>query len=59
MYRDVAHEFNAPLTPFLLEGVASDPKLMQDDGLHPVDAAEAKVLDNVWPAIASVLGTLK
>ena len=59
MYRDVAHEFNAPLVPFLLEGVASDPKLMQDDGLHPVAAAEPKVLDNVWPSIASVMSALQ
>ena len=58
MYRDVAREFNAPLVPFLLEGMASDPKLMQDDGLHPVAAAEPKVLDTVWPAIAPLLGTL-
>ena len=59
MYRDVAHEFNAPLVPFLLEGVASDPKLMQDDGLHPVAAAEPMVLDNVWPSIASMMSALQ
>ncbi len=59
MYRDAAHEFNVPLVPFLLEGVASDPKLMQDDGLHPVAAAEAKVLDNVLLVIASVLSALR
>jgi acyl-CoA thioesterase-1 len=58
MYRDVAHEFNAPLVPFLLEGVASDPKLMQDDGLHPTAAAEPKVLDNVWLWIAPMMSTL-
>jgi acyl-CoA thioesterase-1 len=58
MYRDIAQEFNAPLVPFLLEGVASDPALMQDDGLHPLAAAESKVLDNVWPIIAPLLNTL-
>jgi len=59
MYRDVAHEFNVPLVPFLLEGIASDPTLMQDDGLHPLAAAEPKVLDNVWPSIESMLGALR
>jgi acyl-CoA thioesterase I len=59
MYRDVAHEFNVPLVPFLLEGIASDPTLMQDDGLHPVAAAEPKVLDNVWPLITSMMSTLQ
>ncbi len=56
MYRDEAHDFNVPLVPFLLAGVADDPALMQDDGLHPVAAAEPKLLDNVWPALAGVLG---
>src|SRR5476651_909821 len=58
MYRDEARNFNVPLVPFLLEGVAQDPKLMQDDGLHPVAAAEPKVLDNVWPEVATALRTL-
>jgi acyl-CoA thioesterase-1 len=55
MYRDAARDFNAPLLPFLLEGVADDPKLMQEDGLHPVAAAEPKVLENVWPVLGPVL----
>jgi acyl-CoA thioesterase-1 len=58
MYRDIAREFNAPLVPFLLEGVATDPKLMQDDGLHPLAAAEPRVLDTVWPVLAPVLKEL-
>ncbi len=56
MYRDVAREFNVPLVPFVLDGVAQDPKLMQDDGLHPLAAGEPKVLDNVWPALQQALG---
>jgi acyl-CoA thioesterase-1 len=57
MYRDIAREFNVPLVPFLLEGVADDAKLMQDDGLHPLAAAEPKVLDNVWPLLRAALGS--
>ena len=59
MYRDVAREFNAPLVPFLLEGVATDPKLMQDDGLHPLAAAEPHVLETVWPVLEPVLKELR
>lgn len=51
IYRDAAAEFNVPLVPFLLDGVALDPELMQDDGLHPRAAAEPKLLANVWPAL--------
>jgi acyl-CoA thioesterase-1 len=56
MYRDAAREFNVPLVPFLLDGVAQDPKLMQDDGMHPLAAGEPKVLDNVWPTLKTAVG---
>jgi len=59
MYRDIATEFNVPLVPFLLAGVATDPKLMQDDGLHPLAAGEPKVLDNVWPTLKKSLDSLR
>jgi acyl-CoA thioesterase-1 len=58
IYRDAAADFNVPLVPFLLDGVAQDPALMQDDGLHPRAAAEPKVLANVWPALESALRTV-
>ncbi|NCT67168.1 MAG: arylesterase [Rhodanobacteraceae bacterium] len=58
MYRDLAAEFNAPLLPFLLDGVAQDPALMQGDGLHPTAAGQPKVLDNVWPVLAPALKAL-
>lgn len=55
MYRDLAREFNVPLVPFLLEGVALDAALMQDDGLHPNAQAQPRVLENVWPALEGML----
>ncbi len=55
MYRDLAAEFNVPLVPFLLEGVALDPDLMQADGLHPRAAAQPRLLENVWAVLAPVL----
>jgi acyl-CoA thioesterase-1 len=58
LYRGLAHEFNVPLVPFLLEGVALDPDLMQDDGLHPKAAAEPRVLDNVWKVLEPALKAL-
>ena len=58
MYRDLSGEFNVPLVPFLLEGVALDPTMMQDDGLHPVATAQPKLLENVWPALEKALSGL-
>jgi acyl-CoA thioesterase-1 len=59
MYRDLAAEFNAPLLPFLLDGVATEPTLMQDDGLHPKAEGEPKVLENVWPVLEPALKSLR
>ncbi|MFA7321922.1 MAG: arylesterase [Dokdonella sp.] len=56
MYRDLAAEFNVPLVPFLLEGVALDDSLMQPDGLHPTAAAQPMVLANVLPVVMKALG---
>ena len=35
MFARVAGRYQLPLIPFLLEGVAANPQLMQEDGLHP------------------------
>lgn len=54
-YAQLAKDDHAGLVPFLLQGIALHPELMQEDGLHPTAAAQPKVLDNVWPALAKML----
>ncbi len=55
IYADVAKRTGAALVPFLLDGVATDDALMQADGIHPTAAAQERLLDNVWPALKSLL----
>ncbi|MBU6247072.1 MAG: arylesterase [Xanthomonadaceae bacterium] len=55
VYADLARQKHVALVPFLLDGVALDPSLMQDDGLHPTAAGEPRVLANVWPALEPLL----
>ncbi|SFS06219.1 acyl-CoA thioesterase-1 [Dyella sp. OK004] len=55
VYADLAGQKRTALVPFLLDGVALDPKLMQDDGLHPTAAGEPRVLDNVWGGLRPLL----
>ena len=52
---EVAGETDSMLAPFMLDGVATDPALMQDDGLHPNPAAQARLLQNILPTIQAVL----
>ena len=55
IYRDLARARNTALVPFLLEGVALTPGLMQPDGIHPRAAAQPRLLDNVWPYLEPLL----
>ena len=53
--RKVARREKVPLVPHLLGGVAEHWNLMQADGLHPTAEAQARLLDNVWPALEPLL----
>lgn len=55
VYAGLARSRQVALVPFLLEGVALNPALMQDDGLHPVASAEPMVLETVWRSLAPLL----
>jgi acyl-CoA thioesterase-1 len=54
-YQILAKKHSAVLVPFLLEGVAGNPDLIQADGLHPTAAAQVKILENVWPVLTKML----
>ena len=55
MYPGIAKQYHLPFVPFLLERVALDPTLMQDDGLHPNARGEPLVLDTVWQGLEPLL----
>jgi acyl-CoA thioesterase I len=39
------------LVPFFLEGFGEDLSYFQPDRIHPTEAAQPKMLANVWPAL--------
>jgi acyl-CoA thioesterase I len=55
VFPDLANKYHLPLVPFLLAGVALDPALMQDDGMHPNERGQPPLLDNVWPYLKPLL----
>jgi acyl-CoA thioesterase-1 len=55
LYRELADEFGVALVPFLLEGVATQPGMMQTDGIHPTAAAQPRLAANVWPHLEPLL----
>jgi len=56
LYGDLARQYKLPSVPFLLEKVAPDETLFQDDGIHPTAAAQPRLLDEVWPHLQPMLG---
>ena len=57
-FERAAKQVGAVLVPFLLKGVAdvADPTaLFQADRIHPREAAQPTMLENVWPALRPML----
>lgn len=55
VFLELARENKATLIPFLLAGVAGDPKLNLPDLIHPNEQGHQLVAANVWRALEPVL----
>lgn len=54
-FAELAEKHGAALLPFLLEPIATEREAFQADNLHPVAAAQPRLLDHVWPALEPLL----
>ena len=55
IYSQIAGQYSLAFVPFLLEGIAQDPQLLQADGIHPGAAAQGAMLDHVWSALGPLI----
>jgi acyl-CoA thioesterase-1 len=58
LFEKVAKQHKAAVVPFLLKGVADGPeptRLFQADRIHPLEEAQPRMLDNVWPELKKLL----
>lgn len=55
LYADVALKHKAAFLPFLLDGVAGNPRLNQPDGIHPTAEGYRIVVDHLWPHLKPML----
>ena len=55
IYPKLSKKYNLPLIPFLLEGVALDPSLNQQDGIHPNKEGTIKVSETIKKSIINIL----
>jgi acyl-CoA thioesterase-1 len=58
LFYKVARDRSATFMPFLLEGVAGDPAMNQDDGIHPTAAAHKLIAANIYDKLKPLLDDL-
>ncbi|HXX83451.1 MAG TPA: arylesterase [Casimicrobiaceae bacterium] len=56
-FAEVAKAHRVALVPFFFEGFGEDDAMFQGDRIHPVAAAQPKLLDNVWRELKPLLDT--
>ena len=55
----VARRAKITLMPFLLDGVAADPRLNQADGIHLTAVGQQMIADRLWPYLRLLLRLIK
>ncbi len=55
IFPDLANKNEIKLIPFLLDGVAGNPDLNLEDGIHPTAEGQKIVANNVWTILKDVL----
>ncbi|WP_404326954.1 arylesterase [Aerophototrophica crusticola] len=59
LYPELAKKYDVAFYPFFLEGVAMDPKLNLDDGMHPTAEGVAVIVKGILPVVTGVLDKMK
>jgi acyl-CoA thioesterase-1 len=59
IYPEIAAAYDALLYPFFLEGVATDPRLNQRDGIHPTAAGVAIIVTGILPKTEELLARVR
>jgi acyl-CoA thioesterase-1 len=55
IYSDLAAQHGVLLYPFFLDGVATDPKLNQRDGMHPTAAGVNVIVERILPKVQELI----
>jgi acyl-CoA thioesterase-1 len=59
MFARLAARHDVPLYPFFLDGVAGNPALNLDDGIHPTRAGVEEIVRRMLPSVEAFLKTLR
>jgi len=59
IYPDLASQNGLLLYPFFLDGIATDARLNQRDGLHPTTAGVAKIVQGILPKVEELIARVR
>lgn len=59
IYPELAKQYDVPLYPFFLDGVAADATLNQADGMHPTAQGVDVIVSRILPSVEALLATIK
>lgn len=55
LYNRLSDQYKVPLVPRMLDQVAENRALMQEDGIHPKAEAQPQIMQNVWAGLEPML----
>jgi acyl-CoA thioesterase I len=55
IYPELAERHGVTLLPFLLDGVAGEPRMNQPDGIHPNRQGHERIAETLWPGVRRAL----
>lgn len=58
-FAELAAAHDVVFYPFFLEGVAADPALNQDDGIHPNAAGVAAIVERILPSVEELVARIR
>ena len=58
IYKRLADKYHLQLYPFFLDGVAAQPKLQLEDGMHPNPQGVDVMVQRIMPQVTSFIGTI-
>jgi acyl-CoA thioesterase-1 len=59
LYVSLAERYQVPLVPFMLSGVLVNPRMMQDDRVHPNAAGAIEMARTIWPYLQPIAAELQ
>jgi acyl-CoA thioesterase-1 len=59
IYPDLAAKYGLVYYPFILEGIAAQPKFAQQDGMHPNAAGVSQIVTGIMPKVEELIARVR